>query len=69
MSETRLQSIDSVKRFLCECGRVKSDPHATLCRDCTLALHETLREQRATEARQHARTRAAAWARAMGFLR
>ena len=51
--------------FVCECGKVKSNPSMPACMDCTIALQELLRETREYESRKLAVTRAAKWARAM----
>jgi hypothetical protein len=51
--------------FMCECGKVKSDPHTTHCRDCQIALIAAQQESDAYKARQLAKARAAIWARAM----
>lgn len=53
-----------VNPFVCECGKVKSDPHTKYCRDCQIAMLVADQDRKAYEARQLAKSRAAVWARA-----
>jgi len=56
-----------VNPFVCECGKVKSDPHAKYCRACQIAMLADL-DRKAYEARQLGKARAAVWARAFMFV-